>query len=371
MKLQVQGYTEIDAIAAASTLAWSVGSPLRPPTPAFPGQDLRPLMRALPTASLTVTDDAVVRPLSELKLYTLANGLFLVGHGMDGAILNESGHPIHQTAVFCYANAMRYLENNEHDLPEPVELDEVFVGFDGAWRNYFHWICFAVPKAYLAAQALDPSVIIAMPDYAGALKAGSISYSEAAWRQSLDLSGLASRVTALPAGLYRARKLHFLWQTPREPTGIMYCPGFTDAFDAMAKACTPSNKPIDSVYLVRSTFVASRLEQGNAALVANVLERHGFETVQFEGCDLATQISIFANAKRVVSAHGAGLANTLFHRGGLKVLELNSDLDGHGMLRPWFYVTSAIRKHRYVMLDSTAAGLAPEHVEAAVAALDK
>jgi hypothetical protein len=371
MILRVGRFIEIEELVPSRVVCWQYSTSLTPPRRAFPAQDLDPLMRGMRTASLDVGNGMVNVPPLELKLYTLDNGLFSVGYHMDGAVLTEDGRPIHQTAAFRDQNVWGAMQDRQIDLPEPTELDEVFVGFDGAWRNYFHWLCFGIPKSFLAAQHLDDSVVIAVPDYIGALEQGAISYSEATWRQSLAFSGLDGRVTPLAKGIYRARKLHFLWTTPRRPTDIMYCAGFADAFDAMARRAPKPEKPVDDVYLMRSAAVASRLKTDTGAMLARVLEQRGFKTVQAEGCDLAEQIAIFANAKRVVAAHGAGLANTLFHRGGLQVLELNSDLDGNQVFRPWFYVTAAIRKHRYAMLDSTMSGFAAEHVEAALAALDR
>jgi hypothetical protein len=370
MLLQVGRFIEIEQLKPASVIGWQLASGLPLPTPAFPGQDLAPLMRGMRMASLGQGPGSVVAPPVELQLFTIDNGWFFVAHGLDGAILTADRRPIRKTAAFCRLNKERGLEGAALDLPEPVELDEVFVGFDGAWRNYFHWMCFAVTKSFLAARHLDASVVIAVPDYVRALDDGGISHSEAAWRQSLAFSGVASRLTALPSGAYRARKLHFFWTTPREPTDIMYCTEFKDAFDVMARHAAPASESPENVYLARSPWVAPRLSPEVEVMLAALLPSRGFTTVRFEGADLATQISVIANAKRVVSPHGAGLANLLFHRGGLKVLELNSDLDGAGMFRPWFYVVSALRKHRYVTLDVTAPDLGPQQVEAALAALD-
>ncbi len=366
MSLRLGQSREVTELAPARTVLRQGSIVLPSPCAAFPGQDPSPLLRGMSDASLQVNSGAVVVPPLQLELYTIANGAFFVGHGLDGAILDGENRPIHQTGVFCPAAAA----GTALDLPAAHQLDEVFVGFDGAWRNYFHWLCFGVAKSFLAARHLPQTAMIAVPDYAGGLRDGAISYGEATWRQSLAFSGLSERVTALPSGVYRARKLHFFWTRPGQPTDIMYLNAFKDVFDVMAKNAGPPARALQSLYLARSKSVANRLPDSLEELTVRVLARHGFEAVGFEGMDLRQQITTFANTRRVVAAHGAGLVNTLFHRGGLRVLELNSRVDGDQAFRPWFYVTSAVRNHRYVSLDIAMPGFGEEHLEAAISALE-
>ncbi len=370
MKLSVGRFVEIEQLGIARTVERQAGRVIASPRRAFEGQDLSGLIGGLASASLRVQDASILAPEATLDLYSLDNATFFVGHGLDGTILAEDGRPVHQTAAFRGLQAAGEGEETILDLPEPRQLDEVFVGFDGAWRNYFHWLCFGLTKSFLAARHLDPNVVIAVPDYGDASRAGPISFSETTWRQSLEFSGLAPRVTALPAGVYRARIVHFFWTTPREPTDIMILGGFKAVFDAMLAHAEPVPTKFENIHLARASTVTSRIDAGPGEILGRVLERRGFCTVGFEGADLRQQLSIFANARRVVSPHGAGLANTLFHRGGLRVLELNKPLDGSRVFRPWFFVTAAIRNHRYATLDSEMEDFSEAHVESAIAALD-
>ena len=370
MKLGVKQFIEAEQVEVTRVLIRQDRHLLPSPRLAFPGQDLNGLLQGVFDASVVADNNQLVAPAIELRLQTVERGIFFVGHGLDGAILTEDGQPIHQTAAFRGLSGAGEAPETILDLPEPIQLDEVFVGFDGAWRNYFHWMCFALTKSFLGAKYLPPSVVIAIPDYDAALRDGAISYSKPTWQQSLEFSGLSERVTLLPNGVYRARKVHFLWTTPRAPTDIMYLDAFKEVFDTMLGHALPSGREFEDIYLARGQSVTSRLAGNSADIAASVLERRGFRTVSFEGADLQQQISIFAGAKRVVSPHGAGLTNTLFHRGGLRVLELNKALDGSTAFRPWFYVTSAIRNHRYVTLDSAMAGFDAAHVDHALDALD-
>ena len=370
MKLSVGQFVEIEQLGVARTIAQQASRTLPQPRTAFDGQDLSGLLDGLSAASLTAQDQGIIAPPATLNLYTIDNGIFFVGHQLDGTILTEDGRPVHQTAAFRSMQEAGRTPRTILDLPEPALLDEVFVGFDGAWRNYFHWMCFALTKSFLAARHLHPRVIIALPDYKDACQAGPISFGEKTWQQSIDFSGLGGRVTALPSGVYCARKLHFFWTTPREPTDIMLLEAFTAVFDAMLGHAQPVPATFENIHLARARTVTSRIAEEPGEILARVMARHGFRTIGFENADLRQQISIFANAKRVVSPHGAGLTNTLFNRRGLRVLELNKPLDGGSAFRPWFFVTAAIRNHRYATLDSDMAGLAEAHIESAIAALD-
>lgn len=370
MKLSVKQFVETDQLDPAQILHIQGSHVLPSPYMAFPDQDLTALLSGILGASVVMRDDVLMAPGMELKLFTIENGTFFVGYQLDGVVLTEDQRPIHQTAAFRGIKETGVTPELVLDLPAPYQLDEVFLGFDGAWRNYFHWMCFGLTKSFLANRHLDPSVVIAVPDYREALRDGAISYNQTTWEQSLEFSGLSERVTLLPKGVYKARKVHFFWTTPGAPTDIMYLEAFKHVFDAMIQHAIPTSKEYENIYLARAKTVSNRMGGDAAGIVARGLERRGFRTVGFEGADLQQQISIFANAKRVVSPHGAGLTNTLFHPGGLRVLELNKALDGSNAFRPWFYVTSAIRNHRYVTLDSAMPDLSEAHVDSAVSALD-
>jgi len=368
MTFSLKPFLEVDALAPARILRQEPAYPLPSPVLAYAGQDLWPLMDGIRGASIDIGDNALLAPGVELRLFTVENGAFFIGGGLDGTIVTEDGQPIHQTAAFRTRHDIRPGEEATVEVADTYRLGEVFIGFDGAWRNYFHWMCFALAKSYMASRLLDRSVAIVVPDYRDGLSRGGISYSETTWQQSLQFSGLQQRVTPLPEGLYRARKLHFFWTVPGQPTDIMYLSTFREVFDEMRRHAVPMQDQ-QRIYLARGRGVSSRIGDAPAAILADELERFGFRTTSFEGADLRHQISVFASAQQVVSPHGAGLTNSLFHPGGLRVLEMNRVIEGETAFRPWFYVTSAIRGHRYLTLDSQASDFSAARVAEAVATL--
>lgn len=369
MTFSLKPFLEVDALTPSQVVCRE--SPYRLPSPvlAYPGQDLWPLMHGIRSASIGIGEQALMAPGVELRLFTIEDGAFFIGSGLDGTVVTADGRPVHQTAAFRTRHDIRPHEPARVEVADSYRLGEVFIGFDGAWRNYFHWMCFALAKSYMASRILDRSVAIVVPDYRDGLRHGGISYSETTWQQSLQLSGLEGRVTPLPEGLYRASKLHFFWTTPSQPTDIMYLSTFKEVFDVMSRHAIPTARDYERIYLSRARSVSSRISDEPAAILAAELERRGFRTLGFEGADLQQQISIFAHARQVVSPHGAGLANSLFHPGGLHVLEMNRVIEGETSFRPWFYVTAAIRGHRYLTLDSQAPDFSARHVAEAVTAL--
>ena len=370
MSVVLKTFRTVKQIKPREVLFRQDPSPLNLPPTAFPGQDLDGLIRGLGDASIHGNQkQGWMIPGVKLNLFTLDNGLLFLDHGLDGTAVTEDGHPIHQTAAFHRHPSLGREEETVIEA-SPVDLDEVFVGFDGAWRNYFHWLCFGLVKSYLADRLLDKSVLIAVPDFQDALTSGSISYRQTTYNQSLEYSGLSDRVTRLPRGVYRARKLHFFWTDPVQPTDIIYLRQFYEPFDLMAQRALPVDQLFRNIYLTRARTVANRIDGAAALAVAETVERHGFTTLSFEGLDLLQQISIMASAESVVSTHGAGLTNCLFNRVGLRLLELNKPLDQRASLRPWFFLLSHGRSQRYVTLDTGQQDFAADQVESALRVLN-
>jgi capsular polysaccharide biosynthesis protein len=62
----------------------------------------------------------------------------------------------------------------------------------------------------------------------------------------------------------------------------------------------------------------------NERAVLEVLGDCGFRTVTLDGLKVADQAALFRDAEVIVAAHGAGLANLVFCRPGVKLIELFS-----------------------------------------------
>jgi hypothetical protein len=239
--------------------------------------------------------------------------------------------------------------------PAQREFDEVFVGFDPAWNNYYHWLCFAVARSYIAAKILPRDCAIVLPDYQAhahdpsTLLTGHLAYSEAVWRQSLDLADLSHRVLPLPAGIYKARRIYII------SDGMILSELFYRSFYEMrTNLRRPCGTP-QRVFISRKAGeLRMRLDEHQALEIS--LARLGFAAVQLEALPFVEQAKLFYNAEIVVGAHGAGLANILFGSDQLKVLELNRELDVGRGLRPQFYLMAAHRNFCYSFLDGSKEG---------------
>ncbi len=85
------------------------------------------------------------------------------------------------------------------------------------------------------------------------------------------------------------------------------------------KFAIPANSGPERVYISRQR---SRRKISNAAEIEQILGKSGFQTVFLEDNDFRSQMELLANAKAIVSVHGAGLGNMLFAPEGAIVVEL-------------------------------------------------
>ena len=325
----------------------------RAPIAAYPTQDLSSLARRLPQVR-PQTKSAPLIPPVRLDLFTLANGRFAVGDGLDGLVLSDDGGTIAETAMFTR-------RTDRIDLPCPdTVLDDVFLGFDGGWTNWYHWLCFALGRSAIAARLLGPQTRIVLPDHA---------CRAASWRQSLEAFGLAGRVRLLQPGLSRARSIRLFWTTPSEPTNLTYLGAFHELFAQNTEraatkprfAATPADLPQPRC---QPTPPASRDGTGRGRGATTWLRPVASGGVRLFGAGRG-----MFNAECVIGVHGAGMANILFGRRALRVMELNLRLDGETLPRPWFYLLAHARGQRYMMLDRDAGDLSEERLSMAIAVL--
>jgi hypothetical protein len=246
----------------------------------------------------------------------------------------------------------------------------VFVGFDAAWTNWFHWLCFAVARSAFAARFLARRCTIALPDRDTREGTADFRFGRATWRQSLDAFGLSDRTTLLPPGLYHAKAIHFLWTTPPgRATQICLLPEFQNLFRAVRRhQPVPIGGP-RRILISRDRGPHPRLTADESALLDRVAEKHGFTKVFFEEMDFAGQRATIANAEAVVAVHGAGLTNLLFASDRTKVLEINMPQDEGEFLRPWFWLLAQTRRLPYRFLNPAAGELTEPRIEDALRSL--
>ncbi|MEM9781992.1 MAG: glycosyltransferase family 61 protein [Pseudomonadota bacterium] len=111
---------------------------------------------------------------------------------------------------------------------------------------------------------------------------------------------------------------------------------FREAFDV-----TPPARPGRLLYLTRRDAGIRRIRNEDA--LEALLARHGFESITATDYDHAGQVRLFGEARAVITAHGAGLTNTIFMEPGAQILELF----GAGYVQGAYMWLAHLRGHRY------------------------
>ena len=334
----------------------------RPPLPAYEAQDLSGLASRLPRFRVRAGSQPLM-PAVRLDMVTIRNGWFAIGDRLDGLVLTGDRKAVRETAMFTRLLDRPDLQPSI-DLPQSeIALDDVFLGFDGGWVNWYHWLCFALGRSAIAAGLLGNRTQIAFPDYSARQQVG---FSAASWRQSLDAFGLAGKARFLPPGLYRASAIRFFWTRPDEPTDLTYLDAFHEVFARVRRGLRSCPESPRRLLLSRTGAGDTRISETETALVDALASRNGFTTLHPHELDFRAQAEALFNAECIIGVHGAGLTNILFGRSTLRVLELNLRLDGETLPRPWFYLLAQSRRQRYVMLDRDAGDLTRDRLQAAI-----
>ncbi|HEY1934464.1 MAG TPA: glycosyltransferase family 61 protein [Acetobacteraceae bacterium] len=340
------------------------GGPYRPP-PRNAGQDIGPLMRRLPRHPRS----NVLMPAVRLDMLTVRDGWLVIGDGVDGLILNREQRIVRQPAKFSVPDRTG-AGVTELDLPlSDTRFDQVFIGVDADWTNWFHWLCFALFRSAFAAELLRDDCPIVLPDYPAVDASPRLRFSHAAWGQSLAAAGLLGRATFLPPGIYKAGVIRFLWTQPNEPTSLTLLPAFHGVFARMRRGLRYRPELPRRLLVSRTTATDPRIAVQEWETLIKLASAHGFQPITFEALDFRTQAEAMFNADAVIGVHGAGLTNIMFGRRDLRVMELNLPLDGSELLRPWFYLLAHARRQPYGFLNQAAGDLNQERLAAAIDSL--
>lgn len=364
----------IDSIAKSVTLtSTKLNWPRQQPFPAFPSQNT--------SWAATVLPGGTSIPPVELQLVTLHNISFIVSGGYDGIMIDESGRAVSASLAFTApldaGDDYQALPNKIGLRPIEESFDEIFVGFDSGWTNYFHWICYALPKCYIAARILPSTCVIGIPDYnkhaadPAAQSRRMVGYSENVWRGSLEFFGLGHRVTALPAGVYRAKTLHMIWPKSRQPEELINTDLFYTVFRELRQGLYRGETRRRLIYISRKGVRDLRMTSDENGAIEKSLSKLGVEILAPHKLTFPEQVQRFHDASLVVGAHGAGLVNILFGRDDLKILELNRCIAPELSMRPWFYVMAARRNLVYSYLDGTERGFPTSEIVDAVERLKR
>jgi hypothetical protein len=310
--------------------------------------------------------DAHIPP-TGLQLIELEDAAFAIGGGYDGLILTQDGSYVAETSLFSGGWNKQSQQVSDQELEilldwSETKFDEVFVGFDAGWWNYFHWLCYALAKSYIACRVLPRSCAIIVPDYQRS-DVRRRAFSEDTWRESLNVAELLERVLPLPPGLYRAAKIYFLWPTHPAPTELFNLDVFYRVFSELRSKLDFRPRSARRIFITRIDAPDRRISAKDQADIEGALISRGFTPIALEHTPFIEQAELFFNADIVVGAHGSGLTNLLFGSDRLRVLELNRQAP-EGILRPWFYALATQRGLRYSFIDGSDGFSVPGVIEA-------
>ena len=329
------------------------------PLPLWPGHDYTRLFSGYGS---NVTDPAALaatKPELSLYLNTMEDAWFTIGNGRDGVIFNRDGWLVEEPSCFRNSELAAPGLNLTAEIAPIVQLDDVFIGTDAAWGNYYHFLCYGVARCHMANRLVPLSCQLIVPDYDSRLGRSNLAFSRASYDQAFLLSGLADRVTRLPPGLYHANTLRFFWTEPHDPIELFDAPEFLSCFDDIRRFLVTDPAAPRRLLVSRDAATDPRIGVDARDLVRTMCAARGFAVIRFEELDLRTQAQAVYNADCIVSPHGAGLINILFGRDDLRVLELNVELDGNGSMRACFFQMSALRGQSYMALNSSQDEMTP------------
>jgi predicted O-methyltransferase YrrM len=322
---------------------------------AFEGQSFRQLETRLGNSSLP--------PDLKLRFCTLDDGYFWIEPWQDGVLFTADGTPVPETLNFRGNAPFPDIATLARDA---VKLDfDVFIGVDAAWRNYYHWLCLAIPKMMLARHVEVPPYRIVIPEYRDREERGwKIAYSERVWDQSLSMSGLSEGIVCLPPGLYTSRRVHSIHVDDAQPAWLSCFDDFYAVIESIRGK--PRNNPASPKRLLVARRDTERVSTDEASLIATAATSRGFVPVYLEDLDFVEQAELFFNAEAVIAPHGSGLSNLIFGNSTLRVLEINRCVYPETHLRPWFYLIARGRNQYYMFLNATAGEIEQDRLHHAI-----
>ena len=305
--------------------------------PAYPNQDMSKLGALLRRERLP--DTLLVR------LCTLENGYFLIWPGNDGVLFNANGVLLKESATYCGTQGLPDLATLKREakrIPHPV-----FLTVDPMWRNYYHWMCMAIPRIPIAIE--EEYAPLVLPEYEGRAEMGwPIHFNHEVWKSSLG-DKIFDASLKLEPGIYTAPAIYTVWINSPEPAYISCHPNFSGAFRRHIGVARTVRGAGTHLLVTRLDY--ERINPIQLSVLYDVLNEFGFRQVILDNMTLDAQMEAFANADVVIGAHGAGLSNLIACQQGTRVLELNRGLSGESWLRPWFYMIARRRSLRYSFLD--------------------
>jgi hypothetical protein len=181
-------------------------------------------------------------------------------------------------------------------------------------RNFGHWLLDGVPQI-VALDALAPDAIFLLPDPLKGI-----------YTSTLGLLGIAAaRLRPWTGSPVSCSRLLLLEDDARGGGGRPLSALLQTRERLLERAGVPATRPSRRLYVSRRDAKPHRRWVDNEPDVEALFASRGFEIVSMRDCPLPEQARMFASARVVAGASGAGLADIVFSPPGPHVITLVSD----------------------------------------------
>jgi capsular polysaccharide biosynthesis protein len=211
--------------------------------------------------------------------------------------------------------AKSYILSKHFEIPSKKPA---ILFFDSWSEGYFHWICDALPRLFLAKEHLMKSIILT-----------NDLFTKDYHTSTLSLFPILESYVLQRGKTYHVKELllpsHLAETTGNYNEGIM---------QSMRSYLLQQLKIDDSIgnlhkkiYITRKN--ASRRKVINESDLWPVLKKYGFLEMAFENLSFVDQAKTAFSAQVIIGLHGAGLSNILFMKPKSKLLELRRENESH------------------------------------------
>lgn len=301
------------------------------------------LPKNVQAAELLLFEPYLSYTLEPQKVKTFKN-VFVTNSGFclnNKGLIRESHHN-HPDQFEEYQNEAAYHYYDAKENPENLIIldnDKTYLLIHHPWYNYYHWICESIFRAWLVRNKKD-NMILLLPEYykqsdfiMGSLVPFDfkniffIPPGKSLMVKTLCLPQIKSRVDSYHYKMMKEVKAFYLEHSLKVFT-------------------TPLNMG-ERIYISRKK--ANRKKVVNEEEIEKVLLRYNFTILNNEDFTFLEQVSIYSNAKYLVSIHGSGLTNMLFMKEGASIFEFHkrctNGKDWHS--KAFWYMAEALGYNYY------------------------
>jgi len=232
----------------------------------------------------------------------------------ESGLVKESHHQYEEEYTNCLNEASHYYKDAYDNPDHLISLDDdnIYLLIHHPWYNYYHWICEAILRLWMVKKDID-NYILLLPDYyknsdfiMGSLEPFNIKNIYFIPKgKSLYVKNLCMPQLKPLCDAYDIRQLHQIRN-------------FYLSYVLTVKRININLG--EKLYLSRRK--AARKKVTNEKEVENLVSKYGFAVVYNEDFTFLEQISIYANARYLISIHGSGLTNMLFMQPESVIIEI-------------------------------------------------